>query len=115
MLRILTTVFNGRDFLSRCLQTIRQQSVTDWKCYILDDVSTDDSYQAAIELTHGDRRFEIIRNTTKLHPPGNYQQVIRRAEIADEDIMIQVDGDDWLPDPQVFQRVLRAYRDPMYG
>jgi glycosyltransferase involved in cell wall biosynthesis len=111
MLRIITTNFNGKDYIAQCIASIREQSVRDWKCYITDDMSTDGSYELALSLTRDDPRFEVIKNTKKFYTPGNHHQVIMRPEVADSDIILSVDGDDWLPDPYVFRRILRAYSD----
>lgn len=112
MLQILTTLYNAKRYLPKCLQSIRSQRVGEWTCHILDDLSTDGSRELAHELTFEDPRFLVWANTEKKYQPGNYQQVLQDLSVDDEDICITVDGDDWLPDDGVFSRVLAAYADP---
>jgi hypothetical protein len=111
MIRVLITSYNGARWLPLCIESLRAQTVHDWRAYITDDLSTDDSIAVARDLTGSDGRFEIVANSRKLYQPGNYQQILSRGEIDDDDIVLTLDGDDWLPDPAVFERVLAAYAD----
>jgi glycosyltransferase involved in cell wall biosynthesis len=112
MLRILTTLYNALPFIGTCLSTITQQSARDWRCYVLNDLSTDGSDKLAAAFAERDRRITVINHTRKLHQVGGYVQVLSRPDIDDDDVCVTIDGDDWLPDRFVFQRVLDAYADP---
>jgi glycosyltransferase involved in cell wall biosynthesis len=112
MLRVLTTLYNALPFIGTCLSTITQQSVRDWRCYVLNDLSTDGSERLAAAFAERDDRIIVVNQAHKLHQVGGYAQVLSRPEIAEDDICITVDGDDWLPDRLVFQRVVEAYADP---
>jgi hypothetical protein len=58
----------------------------------------------------GDDRFILIENKHKLYQPGNYDQVIRgEYDIKDDDVCVEVDGDDWLSDSKVFERINDIY------
>jgi glycosyltransferase involved in cell wall biosynthesis len=112
LLRVLTAMRNASDYLPRCVESLRTQSFSDFRAYIIDDFSDDGSDVLARRLTAPDRRFEVVRNTERIYVAGNYQQILRRPEIADDDVVVTVDGDDWLPDEHVFARVVKAYADP---
>jgi hypothetical protein len=43
--------------------------------------------------------------------PGNYDQIIRGLNIPDDEICIEVDGDDWLPNSNVFDSINETYKD----
>jgi glycosyltransferase involved in cell wall biosynthesis len=87
------------------------QTYKDFKCYITDDLSTDSTVKKIKDFIKGDDRFVLIENKTKFYQSGNYDQVIRgEYDIDDEDICIEVDGDDWLPDSRVFERVVETYK-----
>jgi len=111
MIRILTTNYNTSAYIHRFIYSLQSQSVKEWKCYITDDMSTDGSQPYIQSLISGDDRFELIENIKKFWQTGNYYQVLQKEEIDDNDIVITVDGDDWLPDDGVFQRVLDYYSD----
>jgi glycosyltransferase involved in cell wall biosynthesis len=111
MLRILTTLYNARPYIGKCLASITEQSVRDWRCYVLNDLSTDGSEDIVTEFAERDDRIIIINNDRKLYQVGSYLHALIRPEIADDDICISVDGDDWLPDELVLERVREAYAD----
>jgi hypothetical protein len=43
--------------------------------------------------------------------PGNYDQIIRGMDIPDEEICVEIDGDDWLPNSSVLGLVSKTYED----
>ena len=94
---ILTTTFNCENFVEKSLLSIMAQRFTDFKCYITDDVSTDNTVEKIKKTISGDNRFILIENKTKYFQPGNYDQIIRDLDISDDEICVEVDGDDWLP------------------
>ena len=83
----------------------------DFTCYITDDVSTDNTVNIVRETIKNDPRFILIENKTKFFQPGNYDQVITSRNIDGEEICVEVDGDDWLPDSNVFTRINEVYKD----
>jgi glycosyltransferase involved in cell wall biosynthesis len=111
-IRVLSTCYNAKDYIDRAITSLKQQSITDWKCYITDDVSTDDTVETTKLLISGDDRFELIENKEKFWQTGNYWQVLQKEEIDDNDICITLDSDDWLPDVDVLKRIVGYYEDP---
>lgn len=109
---ILTTVYNCENYIERCLSTIMSQTFKNFKCYITDDLSTDKSIQLIEEFIKNDPRFILVKNETKLYQPGNYDNILRNfLDIDDKDIVVEIDGDDWLPDSKVLERVNNLYTD----
>ncbi len=109
MLRILTTLYNARPYIERCITSIQDQTVREWRCYILNDMSDDGSDEIVARRARDDARIILINHTEKLYQVGAYLNVLSRPEIGDDDVCVAVDGDDWLPDELVFQRVQDAY------
>ena len=108
---ILTTTFNCEQYIERCLLSIMGQKYKDFTCYITDDMSTDNTVKIAKRTTEGDKRFVIIENHSKFYQPGNYDQVIRWRAINGDEICVEVDGDDWLPNSNVFSQIVDVYKD----
>jgi len=109
---IVTTLYNASIYVPACIQSIIAQTYKDFKCYITDDLSTDDSVQVVKKLIQGDDRFILIENEKKHYQGGNYDQVIRNnPDISDNDVIVEIDGDDWLPDTHVLQRIHDVYTD----
>ena len=107
MLRILTTTFNCENYISRCIEYLIKQSVEDWICYVMDDLSTDDTPKILTKIK--DERFIIINNQEKKYQLGNYYEIIQRFD--SDDICISLDGDDYFTDNQVLKRVLNEYEN----
>ena len=108
---ILTTTYNCEKFIERSLLSIMTQKFKDFKCYITDDLSTDNTVNLIKKTIVNDDRFILIENKQKMYQPGNYDQVIRGMDIPDDEICVEVDGDDWLPNPNVFTRINDVYQD----
>lgn len=109
---ILTTTFNCENFIEKCLYSIMSQKHKNFMCFITDDMSNDNTVTKIEETIKSDNRFLLIKNSKKLYQPGNYNQIIRNENyVKDEDICVEIDGDDWLPDSKVFDRIIDTYSD----
>lgn len=108
---ILTTTYNCEPFVERSLLSIMSQRYRDFTCYITDDMSTDNTTQTIEKVIQNDNRFVLIKNTKKLYQPGNYDQIIKWENIDNNEICIEVDGDDWLPNSNVFTNISQIYED----
>ena len=108
---ILTTTYNCENFVERSLLTIMTQRFKDFKCYITDDMSTDKTVDIIKKTISGDDRFILIENKQKMYQPGNYNQVIRGLDIPDNEICVEIDGDDWLPNSNVLSFINDVYQD----
>jgi glycosyltransferase involved in cell wall biosynthesis len=112
MIIIVTTLYNASEYIEKCIGSIMGQNFKDFKCYITDDMSTDNSVSLVKNLIKYDDRFILIENITKKYQPGNYDQIIRNnPNISDDDIIVEIDGDDWLPDSKTLGRIKEAYND----
>ncbi len=108
---ILTTAYNCEVFIERSLYSIMSQQFTDFTCYIFDDMSTDNTAKKVEDIIKNDSRFIFIKNSKKLYQPGNYDLVIRHMNLSDEEICVEVDGDDWLPNSNVLGLINETYKD----
>ena len=109
---ILTTAYNCEKYIEKSLFSIMSQRYKDFTCYITDDMSTDNTVSIVHETIKNDSRFILIENQSKLYQPGNYDQIINSKNIDDDEICVEVDGDDWLSDSNVFTRINEVYKDP---
>lgn len=87
------------------------QRFRDFKCYITDDLSTDSTIEKIESVIKDDNRFVLIKNDFKLYQGGNYDQVIRLRDLDGEEICVEIDGDDWLPNPNVLGKIDEIYKD----
>jgi glycosyltransferase involved in cell wall biosynthesis len=108
---ILTTTYNCQSFIERCLFSIMGQTYKNFTCYITDDLSNDSTKEIIKKTVLNDKRFVLIENQTKLFQPGNYDQVLRTGNLDEDEICIEVDGDDYLPHSKVFENIFKIYED----
>ena len=110
---ILTGFYNAENYIERCLTTIMNQHYKDFTCYITHDHSTDNSVKLVKEFIKNDDRFVLVeKSDKKLYQAGNFDTVIRHnPDIKDNEVLIEVDGDDYLPDKDVFTRINKLYED----
>ena len=103
--------WNSR-WIEQCLDSIRLQTYPHFRVVIVDDASTDGSYDKTLAWLKkaDDNRFSIIRNKVNVgSTTGGYIKAIDSAKLDGEDIIVTVDGDDWLSDNGVFEHLDNVY------
>lgn len=108
---IITTFYNAEEYIERCVGSIIGQRYTNFKCYLIDDMSTDSSVDKVKEMINGDDRFKLIVNTEKKYKTLNFVDILKDETIDDNDIVVEIDGDDWLPNSTTLTRISEAYSD----
>lgn len=106
---ILTTAYNCEKYIPNCLESLMNQTYKNFHCYITDDLSTDNTCEIVESIIKNDDRFTLIRNEKKLYQVGNYDNIIRQGNLDDDEICVEVDGDDWLAHPNVLSKVQEIY------
>ena len=109
---VAVTLYNSADVIKKTLDSIRMQKYDNFICYITNDLSTDRSAEVVNNFIKetGDDRFRLINNEKKRYQAGNYDLICRDMEdVNEDDICVEVDGDDWLPDNEVFDRVIKHF------
>ena len=93
---IIVPFYNTQAWIGKCINSLKKQHYKSFKCHLIDDISTDDSYKAAIEAIGDDKRFKITKNNEKSYALGNIVKEIDKMKCDDEEVIIIIDGDDWL-------------------
>jgi len=108
--RIVTPYFNAQDYLRIYLYSLKRQINSNFKCYLTDDCSTDDSANVVKETIGSDNKFSLVVNLDKRYALGNIVTTIDSIDdIDDEDIIILLDGDDWLSCDKVLSHLEFVY------
>lgn len=61
MVSIIIPVFNAAKTIERCIQSIKCQTYTNWQVLLIDNGSTDQSWQICNDITRNDNRFCIFK------------------------------------------------------
>lgn len=114
-IKIITPFYNPGDFLETCISTVMSQKYDNYQVIFVDDCSTDGSYE---KLPKDDPRAIVIKNQTRKTALENIHNAIMHYCDPD-DIVLLVDGDDWLPNKGVLSYVDNFYKTHdcwiMYG
>lgn len=97
-LDIIMPVYNTADYLDQCLQSIADQTLTDWHLIIVDDGSTDGSPQICDRWAEKDSRITVVHkeNTGQADSRNIALDMCRAPYVG------FADSDDWL-EPDMFE------------
>lgn len=110
MIKIITCFWNAEDYIGKCVDSIKTQTFKDFKVYLIDDLSTDSTIDKINSLIDGDERFNLIKNNDKKFKLKNIDDLLTDNSLFDdEDIIVELDGDDWLYDDNVLHIVNSKY------
>jgi glycosyltransferase involved in cell wall biosynthesis len=95
-LSVLMSVYNGSTYLQEAIDSILSQTFTDFEFLIIDDCSTDNSWQILQEYADRDGRIRLLQNQENL---GLTQSLNRGLAVAEGKYIARQDADDVaLPD-----------------
>jgi succinoglycan biosynthesis protein ExoO len=67
---VIIAAFNAGHFIGRAISSVQKQAVRDLEIIVVDDASTDNTYNVVRNLAEKDRRINIIRRTLNTGPSG---------------------------------------------
>ena len=95
-MKIIIPFYNVEKWIKTCINSVKNQTFKNFDCILIDDLSNDLSYQYALESIDNDQRFLLIKNEEKCFALKNIYNGINLLNPNNEDIIITLDGDDWL-------------------
>jgi glycosyltransferase involved in cell wall biosynthesis len=98
--------YNNEKWIKKNLESILFQDYSNFRIIYLDDCSSDATPEL-IKQYLSDPRLTYIRNETRKGSLANYYYGIHLCD--NDEIVALIDGDDWLYNAHVFERVNRAY------
>ena len=101
MVSILVPVYNASQYLRECVASLSGQTYTDLQIVLINDGSTDDSWDIMQELANQDKRLEI-------YSQSNCGVAATRNHLLDKargDFVLFVDSDDWI-DPDTVETLM---------
>jgi glycosyltransferase involved in cell wall biosynthesis len=110
---VIIPSYNNEEIYEKNLQSVFEQKYGNYRIIYIDDCSKDKTYervQKFIRSSQMEDRVTLIRNEKNLGPLEN----IYRASIScrDEEIIIILDGDDWLAHDRVLEKLNQEYANP---
>jgi len=110
LFNIIVPVFNAEKYIEKCLNSIVKQSYKNYQVKVIDDCSTDYSYELALEICNRYENFNIKKNPRRLGALNNIYNLLRlNVEVPSKTIDILVDGDDYLYSSDVLDILYEKY------
>lgn len=103
---IIIPVYNNEEWLSKCFDSILEQTFTNYEVIVVDDMSTDHALGIAFQYVYKFRNkaipFKVIRNESKRYSGGSRNVGILASE---GEYILCIDCDDWLYNNQVLEDI----------
>jgi glycosyltransferase involved in cell wall biosynthesis len=106
---ICVPAYNCEETIEACLASALEQSYSDFECLVVDNASTDRTFDRVIAL--GDPRIRALQNPVNIGPNANHNRCIQDA--TGELVQFLHSDDRLLPD--CLRRLVPAFDDPRVG
>lgn len=110
---ILIVGANNGAFVAKTLSSVLSQNYDAYKVIYIDDASDDGSFEVAKDYIYESDQFSkvtLVRNEEKLGVLANLYRAVQT--LSDEEIVVVLQGEDWLAHEWVLQRLNAYYADP---
>ena len=100
---IIVPIYNAETYLDNCIKTIINQTYSDFELLLIDDGSTDESYQIC-------KRYETD-SRVRIYKQGNAGVSAARnkgIQLSTGDYIWFIDADDWI-EPEALEKFVEAY------
>lgn len=112
--KIVVPTYNTEVWIQRCIESIYNQTYKNFECVIINDASTDKTKQKIEEILafYADKRFKFINNDFNKKALNNIINGFNylNSQQDPENILIVVDGDDFLYSNNSLQFVNDVYQ-----
>lgn len=107
---IIVTVYNSEKWIEKNLTSLTFQKYNNWRGIVIDDNSTDNT--SKIIKKNLPKNMTAVFNDIREGALHNQIVGVQQLNCENEDILVIIDGDDWLPNPGVFIKLAEVYQDP---
>ena len=115
--KIVIPSYNNEKWIEPNLASILNQTYTNYEVLYIDDCSTDDTHYKTMEFVGRCDNWTVIKNKVNMRRGYNispHTTHIQNFIKDDEDILVFVDGDDWLYDDYVLEQLNDFYNKGNY-
>src|SRR5689334_2918445 len=109
---VIIPSYNNRQWYERNLSSVVAQDYHKFRVIYVDDCSSDgtgDLIEKFIADNHSGNLIHLIRNSVRLGALQNLYNTIHTCD--DDEIVIILDGDDWLAHNEVLRKINEVYAD----
>ena len=92
---IIVPLYNTKNLLAETIESVLSQTYTNWEMIIVDDCSTDGSYEYAMTFSEKEQRIKVFQLSCNSGPGEARKYGYEKAE---REIIAFLDSDDlWMP------------------
>ena len=107
-IKVIVTTYNNDKWTQTNVESILEQKFKNYEVLYIDDNSSDDTFEIAEYLTTGNNKFKLIKNPENMSKAYSFMKYAKDF-VNDDDIVVFLDGDDWISYSDVFERVAKYY------
>ncbi len=110
---IVTASYNNASWYQFNLLSVIKQNYPHWRMIYIDDCSPDNTGQLVANFIkkHGVQdKIKLIRNTSRQYGLANQYDAIHSCQ--NNEIIVNLDGDDWFANNKVLSYLSKIYSDP---
>ena len=105
---IVTALYNVEKWIGKTIKSVMKQNYKNYRCVLVDDLSTDNSKEVIKKTIKDDDRFILVENEEKKCSLQNIFEAVHNYS-EDEDIIVILDGDDFLYGESVLSNLNDEY------
>lgn len=102
MFSVIIPNYNSKEWFSRLIKSIEEQTYKDYEVIVVDDISTDGSYEMYYDYIQGKDNWTLIRNSYKRYNGGSRNEGVRWATGK---YLLFVDCDDYFYSRDCFKLI----------
>lgn len=104
LVSVIIPTFNRADLIISTLESVKNQTYTNWECLIIDDNSTDATFDLVIKFINNDSRFAFIKKGSEFKSGASVSRNIG-LKLANGKFIQFLDSDDILAENKIEQQL----------
>lgn len=108
-------VYNGEKYLDKAVQSVLDQTFSDWELLIVDDGSSDQSYSIAIGYSTRDSRVKVFKHQDSFNRGVSASRNLAVANASGKWLSLLDSDDTWFPDKlEAESSVISEFNDVVF-
>lgn len=109
---IVINACNQEEWISKCIESCITQNYDNYEVLMVDAKSDDRTYEIAKEFQEKFENFKVFQNEVRVPQIANILFLTRKSK--DKSIIVTVDGDDYLKNSEVLNKLDKIYTDDVW-
>jgi FkbM family methyltransferase len=107
-LKIIVTTFNNENWVQTNIESILEQGYKNYDVLYVDDASSDTTKELVKYLVEDNKKFNLIFHDKNMSKSYSFTEYVK-SFVLDNEVLVFIDGDDWIPYNDTFQKIVEYY------